>query len=152
MKRFARTRSSKRASQPIFGRAQWSVGSIDDDGILYGLTTYAFTRSTIATAATIVTAQSTTTRIGSGSPRVSRSTGLREWCLGAGGSTCWECAGSGSEAPACGMSTGVVGQPDGSPSPVATGSCPPGSGAGRGLETSGSGDGSRSSTSLSGRS
>ena len=76
-------RSSKRASQPTFGRAQWSVGSIDDDGILYGFTTYAFTRSTIATAAMIVTAQSTTTRMGSGSPRVSRSTGLREWCLGA---------------------------------------------------------------------
>jgi hypothetical protein len=39
MKRLARTRSEKRASQPLLGRAQWSVGSIEEDGILYGLTT-----------------------------------------------------------------------------------------------------------------
>ena len=78
MNRFASTRSEKRASQPDAGWAQWSVGSIEDDGIRYGLTTYALTSSTIATAPTIVTSQSTTTRIGSGSPRVRRSTGLRE--------------------------------------------------------------------------
>src|SRR6476469_4982626 len=78
MKRFARTRSENRASHPEAGRAQWSVGSIDEDGIRYGLTTKALTRRTIATAPTIVTAQSTTTRTGSGSPRVRRSTGLRE--------------------------------------------------------------------------
>ena len=33
MKRFASTRSEKRASQPLAGRAQCSVGSIDEDGI-----------------------------------------------------------------------------------------------------------------------
>ena len=78
MSRFASTRSENRASHPEAGFAQWSVGSIDDEGIRYGLTTNALTSSTIATAPTIVTAQSTTTRMGSGSPRVSRSTGLRE--------------------------------------------------------------------------
>ena len=80
MNRFARTRSEKRASQPEAGRAQWSVGSIDEEGMRYGLTTKAFTSSTIAIAPMIVTAQSTTTRTGSGRPRVSRSTGFRE-CL-----------------------------------------------------------------------
>ena len=100
-------------------------------------------------AAMIVTAQSTTTRTGSGSPRVRRSTGFREWCLGAAAGSA-RCEGSFSDGPAYGMSAGVVGQPDGSPSPVAAGSLASGSGAGRGVGTSGSGDGSRSSTSLSG--
>ena len=58
MKRFASTRSEKRASQPLPGRAQCSVGSIDDDGIRYGLTTHALIASTIAIAPTIVTIQS----------------------------------------------------------------------------------------------
>ena len=58
MKRFASTRSEKRASQPDAGRAQWSVGSIDDDGIRYGFTTHALIASTIAIAPTIVTIQS----------------------------------------------------------------------------------------------
>ena len=39
MKRFASTRSEHRDSQPLPGRAQCSVGSIEDDGIRYGLTT-----------------------------------------------------------------------------------------------------------------
>ena len=50
MKRFASTRSEKRASQPCPGRAQCSVGSIDEDGIRYGLTTHALIASTIAIA------------------------------------------------------------------------------------------------------
>ena len=78
MKRFASTRSEKRASQPLAGRAQWSVGSIEEDGIRYGLTTQALIASTIAIAPTIVTTQSIVTRQPCGSPRVSRSTGLRE--------------------------------------------------------------------------
>src|SRR6185503_12421410 len=78
MKRFASTRSEKRASQPFAGRAQWSVGSIDEDGIRYGFTTHALIASTIAIAPTIVTTQSMVTRQPCGSPRVSRSTGLRE--------------------------------------------------------------------------
>ena len=82
MKRFASTRSEKRASQPGAGCAQWSVGSIDDDGILYGLTTKAFTRSTITIAPTMVTTQSIVTRSGCGRFRVSRSTGLRDWPCG----------------------------------------------------------------------
>jgi len=36
MNRFASTRSENLASQPAAGRAQWSVGSIDDDGITLG--------------------------------------------------------------------------------------------------------------------
>src|SRR5919198_5550798 len=80
MKRLARTRSEKRASQPVSGRAQWSVGSIEEDGILYGLTTYALIRRTIAIAPAIVTTQSTIVRHGCGSRRASLSTGLCVWC------------------------------------------------------------------------
>src|SRR5919198_759544 len=50
MKRLASTRSEKRARQPGPGRAQWSVGSIDDDGMRYGLTTHCLIARTIATA------------------------------------------------------------------------------------------------------
>ena len=39
MNRFASTRSENRDMQPESGRAQCSVGSIDEDGIRYGLTT-----------------------------------------------------------------------------------------------------------------
>ena len=62
MKRFARIRSELEASHPSSGRAQCSVGSIDDVGIRYGLTIHAFTPITIATAPTIVSTQSSTTR------------------------------------------------------------------------------------------
>jgi hypothetical protein len=121
---------------------------------LYGLTMYALTRSTIATAATIVTAQSTTTLIGSGRRRVSRSIGFREWWRGrsggAVGSPLSLRSGRG------GSSAGVVGQPPLSSSTEAgsSGSTGPGSGGGRGVDTSGSGEepGPRSWTSLSGRS
>ena len=59
MKRFASTRSEKRrAGSPGPGAAQCSVGSIEEDGIRYGLTTQALIASTIATAPTIVTSQS----------------------------------------------------------------------------------------------
>src|SRR5207342_550908 len=85
MKRLARTRSENRASQPEAGRAQWSVGSIDDDGIRYGLTTNALTTRTIATAPTIVTIQSTTIRMPWGRPRVRRSTGFLTWRSGGAG-------------------------------------------------------------------
>ena len=53
---------------PGAGRAQWSVGSIEDDGIRYGLTTHALIASTIATAPTIVTIQSTAMRTRRGKP------------------------------------------------------------------------------------
>ena len=82
MKRFARTRSEKRASQSAAGRAQWSVGSIDDEGIRYGLTTNALIRRTIAIAPAMVTAQSTIVRHGCGRRRARRSIGLREWWTG----------------------------------------------------------------------
>src|SRR4029079_733384 len=97
MKRFASTRSEKRASQPFAGRAQWSVGSIDDDGIRYGVTTQAVIASTIAIAPTIVTTQSIVTRQPCGRPRVSRSTGLREWRSGAGSASDGVTNGSGKD-------------------------------------------------------
>src|ERR671930_2031401 len=78
MNRFASTRSEKRASQPWPGRAQWSVGSIEDDGIRYGFTTHALIASTIPIAPAIVTIQSIATRQGRGSPAVSRSIGFLE--------------------------------------------------------------------------
>src|SRR5881275_1529747 len=62
MNRLARTRSENLARHPACGLPQWSVGSIDGDGMRYGLTTYALTSRTIATAATIVTTQSTAIR------------------------------------------------------------------------------------------
>src|SRR3954470_17105709 len=62
MKRFASTRSSKRARQPTAGRAQCSVGSIDDDGIRYGLTTNVLTTRTATTAPTIVSTHSAACR------------------------------------------------------------------------------------------
>src|SRR5207245_9826 len=68
--------SEKWASQPLPGRAQWSVGSIDDDGIRYGLITHALIASTIATAPTIVTTQSIAIRVPRDMFRVSRSIGL----------------------------------------------------------------------------
>src|SRR5262245_50655527 len=79
MKRFASTRSENRASHPWAGRAQCRVGSIDEDGIRYGLTTHALTASTIAIAPTIVTTQSTTTRTLGGSFPVTRSSGWWRW-------------------------------------------------------------------------
>ena len=54
MKRFASTRSELLPSQYASGRAQCSVGSIDGDGIRYGLTTHALIASTIATAPAMV--------------------------------------------------------------------------------------------------
>ena len=67
-----------RASQPWAGAAQWSVGSIDDDGMRYGLTTHALIARTIATAPTIVTTQSIATRQPCGRCGKSRSIGLRD--------------------------------------------------------------------------
>src|SRR3954469_21237787 len=62
MKRFARMRSELSASQFGSGAAQWSVGSIDAEGIREGVTTHALTANTLNTATTIVTSQSTTVR------------------------------------------------------------------------------------------
>ena len=62
MNRFASTRSLKCASQPGAGFAQWSVGSIDEDGIRYGFATSASKTSTSASATTIVTSQSMSLR------------------------------------------------------------------------------------------
>src|ERR671923_2264060 len=76
MNRFASTRSENRAVQPSPGRAQSSVGSIEAEGIRYGFTTHCLIASTIATAPTIVIAQSTATRHGLGSLSVRRSTGF----------------------------------------------------------------------------
>ncbi len=87
MNRFASTRSEKRASQPGAGRAQWSVDSIDDDGIRYGLTTHALIASTIATAPTIVTIQSTAIRRRRGSRPVTRSSGWWKSCSAASGAS-----------------------------------------------------------------
>ena len=75
MKRLASTRSEEPAWQPGLGRAQWSVGSIEDDGIRYGFTTHALIASTAATAIAIVTAQSTIVSQGAGSDEVRRSSG-----------------------------------------------------------------------------
>src|SRR5580765_8058036 len=66
MNRFARTRSLKWGSQPVAGRAQWSVGSIDDDGMRYGLTTHCLSASTMMIAPPIVKTQSSTTRTSRG--------------------------------------------------------------------------------------
>src|SRR6266571_8611053 len=82
MNRFASTRSEKRDVQPEPGFAQCRVGSIDDDGIRYGLTTHALIASTIAIAPAIVTIQSMIPRHGCGTP--SRTSGLRP-CFGGGG-------------------------------------------------------------------
>src|SRR6188472_3549291 len=76
MNRFASTQSEKRASQPLPGRAQWRVGSIEDDGIRYGFTTYALIASTIATAPRIVIAQSMAIRHWRGKPCVRTSIGF----------------------------------------------------------------------------
>ena len=82
MNRFASTRSEKCASQPLPGRAQCSVGSMEEDGIRYGLTTQALIASTIATAPTIVTTQSIATRHPCGRPGKRRSIGLWDFFAG----------------------------------------------------------------------
>src|SRR4051812_50218685 len=82
MNRFASTRSEKRDSQPLPGRAQWRVGSIDEDGIRYGLTTQALIASTIAIAPTMVTIQSIASRQPRGRFRVARVIGFSEWRSG----------------------------------------------------------------------
>src|SRR5213592_1253972 len=66
MNRLASTRSENRARHPGWGLPQCRVGSIDGEGMRYGLTTYALTSRTIATAATIVTIQSIAMRHGRG--------------------------------------------------------------------------------------
>ena len=76
--RHASTRSEKCASQPGPGRAQCSVGSIDEDGIRYGLTIHCLSASTIRIAPMIVTAQSIAIRHGRGRLRVIRSTGFHD--------------------------------------------------------------------------
>src|SRR5919198_2046288 len=78
MNRSASTRSESRASQPAPGRAQWSVGSIEEDGIRYGLTTHCLIARTIPIAPAMVTIQSIAIRHGRGSRWVSRSSGLRD--------------------------------------------------------------------------
>src|SRR5438445_12832179 len=82
MNRFASTRSEVLDSQPVPGRAQCNVGSIDDDGIRYGFTTHALIASTIATAPAIVTTQSIATRQPCERFGKSRSIGLRDGRLG----------------------------------------------------------------------
>ncbi len=77
MNRFASTRSERSAVQPGPGIAQCRVGSIEEVGMWYGLTTHALSASTIATAPTIVISQSASVRHGRGRPAVSRSIGLR---------------------------------------------------------------------------
>src|SRR5918992_4752177 len=77
MKRFASTRSDVSAWQASPGSAQWSSGSIDDDGIRYGFTTQALSARTIRIAPASVTIQSMPTRRGRGRRCVRRSTGLR---------------------------------------------------------------------------
>jgi hypothetical protein len=60
---------------PGSGRAQCSVGSIEDDGIRYGLATSVLTKSTSASAKAIVTSQSISTLYPRGMPSVRRSIG-----------------------------------------------------------------------------
>ena len=76
MKRLASTRSDVPAWQPGSGAAQCRVGSIEDDGMRYGLTTQALMASTAATAIAIVSTQSMTVGQGAGSDssRVRRKT------------------------------------------------------------------------------
>src|SRR5579875_703189 len=83
MKRLARTRSLTFDSQPGAGFAQCSVGSIDEDGMRYGLTIHCFSASTIRTAPAIVSTQSRTTRAPRGRPGKRRPSGSRPR-LGAG--------------------------------------------------------------------
>src|SRR4051795_11191578 len=83
MKRFASTRSEKRAVHSDPGLAQWSVGSIEDDGIRYGLTIHALIARTIAMAPAIVTIQSMIVRQGWGIP--SRTSGFSPRRGGSGG-------------------------------------------------------------------
>src|SRR5580765_3237011 len=66
-------RSLVDASQYAPGRAQWSAGSIDDDGIRNGFATSASNASTHPTATPIVSSQSTTVRHGPGRRPVVRS-------------------------------------------------------------------------------
>ena len=76
MNRFASTRSEKRGFAAAARPAQCSVGSIDDEGMRYGLTTHALIASTIAIAPTMVTTQSMAIRQPRGSPLVARVIGL----------------------------------------------------------------------------
>src|SRR5919108_4362424 len=69
------TRSEKRARQPEAGRAQCSVGSIEDEGTRYGFATSASNASTKATASEIVITQSSTRCHGAGS-RATRRRGI----------------------------------------------------------------------------
>ena len=75
MKRLASTRSDASAWHPTSGAAQCSVGSIEEDGMRYGLTTQALIASTATTAIAIVSTQSTTVSHGAGSDPVMRSSG-----------------------------------------------------------------------------
>src|SRR6478609_8284200 len=82
MNRFARTRSEKCERHPEPGRAQCSVGSIDEEGIRYGFTTHALIASTIAIAPAMVTSQSIVIRQPRGSPAVMRSMGFQDCFFG----------------------------------------------------------------------
>src|SRR6516162_431436 len=66
--RQASTRSLELPRQPANGFAQLRYGSIDDDGIRYGLTTQCLIASTIRMAPTIVRIQSSVTRTPRESP------------------------------------------------------------------------------------
>src|SRR5919201_7174334 len=118
LNRFARTRSETRASHPTPGRAQWSVGSIEEEGIRYGFTTHALIASTIPTAPAIVTIQSIAIRQGRGRPAVRRSIGFRERRRSGASTT-----GCGSATGAAGGGAGQGGPPPPSPAVV---SAPPG--------------------------
>ena len=74
MNRFASTRSFELPRQPDWP-VQWKVGSIDDDGIRYGLTMKPLTRRTTPTAIRIVIAQSAGVRQRGGRRCVSRAIG-----------------------------------------------------------------------------
>src|SRR5256885_755248 len=75
--RQASTRSLELPRQPTAGFAQFSVGSIDDDGMRYGLTTHSLSASTIRIAPAIVRIQSSVTRTLRGSPGKRRASGSR---------------------------------------------------------------------------
>src|SRR4026209_2503481 len=65
-RRLAMTRSANRPSQNAPGLAQWRVGSIDPEGMRYGLATSAWNARTTAMATKMVASQSTMVRHGCG--------------------------------------------------------------------------------------
>src|SRR5215475_1300997 len=82
--RHASTRSLESPRQPTATGpfAQFSVGSIDDDGMRYGLTTQSLSANTMRIAPAMVRIQSSVTLTLRGSPGKRRASGSRLRCEG----------------------------------------------------------------------